>query len=254
MPSPSRKIVSAHTNEAFRKELIAIFARGAGHGFSYAEQLRFALDQGLGAFGVRAARAVPERAEETTQEFLQLYAKAVETLPAFDDVLGPLYMDLASVGGKQILGQYFTPQTVADMMAQMGACATSPADASQLVTVCDPAAGSGVMLLSFLRHIEQAFGATALANISVTAVDLDAYCASVCALQLLTNISVRGLLLGELLVVHGNSLFPEELWDTVVHATHPNLNLQDVSPAAHATRKESVRHAASTPGQVELPF
>lgn len=62
----------------------------------------------------------------------------------FHDVLGDLFMDLVSHGHN---GQYFTPQNVCDMMSLMVMGDHNP-DMPENPTVCDPACGSGRMLLS----------------------------------------------------------------------------------------------------------
>ena len=64
----------------------------------------------------------------------------------FTDLIGGYYMEFAlSSKGQQWNGEFHTPKTVCDLMAKMtmGDIELLPAD--QLITVCEPACGSGVM-------------------------------------------------------------------------------------------------------------
>lgn len=252
--SKTTKRVVAPSNDRTRQALLDVFERGRGYGFSYAEQLRHALDVGLHRFGLGTSPEVPEKLRETTRLFLETYASAVRELPPFEDILGPLYMDLASRGGKQILGQFFTPQTIADFMSRMLHGDASPAHSDQLVRVCDPASGSGVMMLSYCRAVLDEFGSEGLAHVSITCVDLDRYCALMSALQFLCNAMICGVSYGELIVVHGNSLFPDKLWDVVVHATHSRFSADSIPPATHEDLKQAVQRAAQVAHQQDLSF
>lgn len=89
----------------------------------------------------------------------------------FYDALGDLFMDCVSFGRN---GQFFTPQPVCDMMAEIN----HGADLEPGKTVCDPACGSGRMLLAMgkLQRRLKFFGA-----------DNDITCAKMAALNLLVN-------------------------------------------------------------------
>lgn len=80
--------------------------------------------------------------EEFAKLFMQWTIAADNDGEGFYDALGDLFMDLISHGNN---GQYFTPQNVCDMMAimTMGDIATKDAP-----TICDPAGGSGRMILA----------------------------------------------------------------------------------------------------------
>jgi predicted RNA methylase len=89
----------------------------------------------------------------------------------FYDVLGDLFMDCVSHGKN---GQFFTPQPVCDMMAQM----TYGNDLAEGKSICDPACGSGRMLLSVgkLQRKLRFYGA-----------DNDHTCVKMAVLNLLVN-------------------------------------------------------------------
>jgi len=127
---------------------------------------------------------------EQGEEFgrlLGLYVDAVEEQP-FHDILGELFMrlDVNSVRA----GQFFTPWTVAEMMARMQ---FDPSDFKRVVaekgfvTVCDPAVGSGVMLLSFARVVHGEFGRWGTSKLRLYGTDIDQRCVLMCRIQLRMN-------------------------------------------------------------------
>jgi type I restriction-modification system DNA methylase subunit len=116
-----------------------------------------------------------------------LYLQAVEELP-FRDILGSLFMrlDIKSAAA----GQYFTPLPVAEMMARM----TFDRDEFLRivkergeVSVCDPAVGSGVMLLAFGKAVHDAFGREGTDRLRLYGMDIDARCVAMCRIQLRMN-------------------------------------------------------------------
>jgi hypothetical protein len=89
----------------------------------------------------------------------------------FYDALGELFMECVSHGRN---GQFFTPQPVCDMIAQM----VYGDDLKEEKTVCDPACGSGSMLLAMakLQRKMKFFGA-----------DSDITCVKMCVLNMIVN-------------------------------------------------------------------
>jgi type I restriction-modification system DNA methylase subunit len=73
-----------------------------------------------------------------------LLAMLGELLEEFSDPLGELYMEMISKGH---MGQYFTPEHVCDLLAEV-----SIASAEDCKTVLDPTCGSGRMLLSAAKR------------------------------------------------------------------------------------------------------
>jgi len=67
----------------------------------------------------------------------------------YQDVIGSLYMELGMSDSRHF-GQYFTPWNVARMMAQMvlGTPDFSQYTVYNPMTICDPACGSGILLLA----------------------------------------------------------------------------------------------------------
>jgi type I restriction-modification system DNA methylase subunit len=116
-----------------------------------------------------------------------LYLQAVEELP-FRDILGTLFMklDINSVRN----GEFFTPFCIAEMMAMM------TFDREEFlrlvkergeVSVCDPACGSGVMLLAFGKVVHDALGKDGTNRLRLYGMDIDSRCAAMSRIQLRMN-------------------------------------------------------------------
>jgi hypothetical protein len=161
------------------------------------------------------------------------------------DVLGPLYMELASHGGHKQLGQFFTPWGIASMMTRM-TVGEKPEDNGQPLRVCDPACGSGVLLLAWVNHALFHWGEDALPRLAVTGCDIDPYCARIMAVQLVANCNIFKLKLGEILILCGNTLVPSQGLETIIHAT---AYLPQDSPPSLAPAPE--RLAAAAPAHAD---
>ncbi len=127
---------------------------------------------------------------EQGQEFgrlLGLYVNAVDVYP-FRDILGEIFMRLDVNSARS--GQYFTPMSIAEMMARMQ---FDRNDFERLiaekgfVTVCDPAVGSGVMLLAYAKVVHETLGRPALAKVRFYGTDIDERCVNMCRIQIRLN-------------------------------------------------------------------
>ncbi len=222
-------------------------------GYRYAPHQMFGyfLTGILALWGLPKWQTVPDDAEPVIAKAIETYADIVRAQEPFDDVLGPLYMELASRGGRSALGQFFTPFPLSSMMAQMTVGDVPPDDSGSLYRVCDPACGSGVMLLAFAQQALRQWGKAALLRLSLTGCDLDPYCARMTAIQAIASCNLHDLQLGEVLVLCGNSLRPWQDMDTVVHASAPSVVEQP--PTQAPERLAALAHAAqSRPELVQL--
>lgn len=193
---------------------------------------------------------VPKEVAPAIGEAVEEYGRLVAAAPPFTDILGPVYMELRSRGSKQALGQFFTPWPIASMMARMTAGTRPATTEGPLFRVCDPACGSGVMLLAFINTVLTDWGPDYLRRISVTGCDLDSFCAQMTMVQLLANCSMHDLVLGEVVVLRGNSLGPFENLETVLHANAPEIVS---TPAQSPARLHALAGAARThPDLVQL--
>jgi hypothetical protein len=164
---------------------------------------------------------------EEGEEFgrlLGLYVDAVVVDP-FRDILGELFMrlDVNSVRA----GQFFTPEPIAEMMARMQFDEESfkrLVEEKGAVTVCDPAVGSGVMLLSFAKVVHQALGRWGTGKLRLYGTDIDIRCVNMCRIQLRMNGldsfgRMAGLLAGQVSVTSQEAIpdvIPDAVPDVVI--------------------------------------
>lgn len=155
---------------------------------------------------------------------LGLYVDAVENDP-FRDILGELFMrlDVNSVRS----GQFFTPEPIAEMMARMQFDQDAfkrLVEEKGVVTVCDPAVGSGVMLLSFAKVVHQALGRWGTGKLRLYGTDIDVRCVNMCRIQLRMNGldsfgRMAGLLAGQVSVTSQEAIpdvIPDAVPDVVI--------------------------------------
>lgn len=125
------------------------------------------------------ARYAPED-KETFTKLLGLlhmeYIKNVTTGGGWCDPLGKMWMLYASASGKKMAGEFYTPEAVCSMMAQMTITDTEPTDT---INVLDPAAGSGRTLLAAGR-VSPAVNRW----MKATAVDINRTTCKMCAINL----------------------------------------------------------------------
>ncbi|WP_411839647.1 N-6 DNA methylase [Paracoccus sp. ME4] len=132
---------------------------------------------------------------------LDLLIEALEEGP--QDVLGPIYMDLG-LGSKE-LGQFFTPNPLTRLMAEL----VAPEDSNDGPrAISDPACGSGgTFLAEAARHIEA--GRNPAMRMAVHGIDVSRTAILMCYIQLtLWNIPA------ELVVGNAITLEVREIWRT----------------------------------------
>lgn len=86
---------------------------------------------------------------------LALLVTEMEGAP-FTDILGPYYIEVGSKFSRDLRGEFYTPQPVGEAMARMLVDAPKIIAEGRPITVCDPASGSGGLLLSVAREFAQA--------------------------------------------------------------------------------------------------
>ena len=108
----------------------------------------------------------------------------------FADVLGPVYMEIASDWGKKHMGQFFTPWNVALFMAQMIIGPHEPDLDKRLsgdgepVTMNEPCCGSGVLMLAAKGVVAKEYGRPALRRFLVYGQDIDNLCVRMAQIQM----------------------------------------------------------------------
>lgn len=121
------------------------------------------------------------------QRELRAAAQAVADLAkhTFEDALGPIYMQFGhSKGG---LGQFFTPWSIASMMARLQLPPDGALPASRPFRIADTSCGAGIMLLAAADALPADF--LAAAGAEFTGIDIDPVCAEMTRL----NLAIHGL-------------------------------------------------------------
>lgn len=153
-------------------------------------------------------------AKRYTRDELEGFARLLGIVVALldaepKDVLGQLYMQLEL--GNTHTGQFFTPPEVSEVIARMTFGDGSELAGKPFVTLCEPACGSGGMVLSFVKVMLEK-GLNPAERVWVQAQDIDRTAALMCYLQLaLWNIPAA--------IVVGNTLTGQarEVFYTPVH-------------------------------------
>jgi hypothetical protein len=211
------------------------------------ELLRWLVNDVLADFGLRPQEPAPEDAGEWLRRSAIVYADLAARFP-FCDVLGHLYQSIGSRGHRGALGQFFTPSSVSALIGSVLVGGVErPAD-GRLLRACDPACGSGALVLAFMQAQTQTNGPDALRHWSITAIDLDVLCARMCAAQVLSNLFLQRIELGELVVYRGNALGPPSGLSVVIHTTVADLTPDLVLPAMHPSRVAALRAVVEAHG------
>lgn len=223
-----------------------------GHGrYRPSDLLSWLVDKILQGFGL-PTDAPPDDVVGWLREQHLAYARAVSQHP-LEDLLGNVYEELASRGHRGALGQFFSPSSIGELMSSiLGGMEAAHAkmqqrsDRDDLVRICEPACGSGALLLSFMRSAVAAGGRSALESYSFTAIDLDRLCARICAAQILVNMHIHDHSVGELVVYHGDALDDPASLKVVIHASIRSLGPDLVLPALHPSRVAALRDASAS--------
>lgn len=149
---------------------------------------------------------------------VELYGKAMQADEPFADILGNVYMAIASRGGKSMLGQFFTPGEVAEMNARMLGLTGSGLNPTRLTMIGDPACGSGALLLAVARVVLEDSGPATLNRIFLDGTDLDRICARLAAVQIVANVNLHRFDLGGVEIRHGDTL-RVKTYETIISAS-----------------------------------
>ena len=156
------------------------------------------------------------------------------------DVLGILYMEL-EISSKD-KGQFFTPQAVSDLMAEMTYGEDLKALDKPFITLSEPACGAGGMVLAFVKTMINA-GHNPAEKLWVQCIDVDRCVALMCYVQLsLWNIP------GEVVVGNCLSLEVREMWRTPQH----HLGFWK-SKLARKSQEEAAEHEANFDEETSMP-
>lgn len=200
------------------KEIVKSHLQG---GHDAAKWFSWLIDDCLAGFGKKLDQPWDETQHERLFQLSGLYGQIVHEHP-YTDILGLTYQELASNYGRKGLGQYFSPDEIARLMAQM-TFDRALFEKQEVVRFSEPTAGSGVMVLAFMRTVIQD-NPDWMRKLSVTMVDLDKVCVKMSVLQVLANNLIHQANLGEIRALHGNSLGNRQNLALFYHASTPDYD------------------------------
>ncbi len=214
--TPSSLSTATESERALSK---AVFDSDLTLGHRAVDWFNWLVDDCLANFGKRLEQPWEKKQNDHLFELGKLYGKAVVENP-FKDILGSIYQELASNFGKKGMGQYFTPNSLAGMMTAIN-YNRAHFENQEVVRFYEPASGSGVFPLSFMKTVLQD-NPEFMKKLSITCVDLDLLCVKMTVLQVLGNNLMHDCHLGEIKVYHGNSLGDPNNLDVFYHASTPD--------------------------------
>lgn len=235
------------------KDLLKAFTHHEMNKHRIHEWWSFFIKDILAGMGKKIETPWSEYQKEHLYKIGQEYAKAVIALPPFYDILGTLYMELSSKGSSKYLAQYFTPMPIAQMMTKMTMPDKLPEE-KNIFRIYEPATGSGVMVLSALAHFLE-HGEDQLHKISITANDLDRICCGMTTAQIMANLHIHQLSLGEIFITHGNTLGRPEDLSIFYHAArpdYPTMSIKVLSNILEANKAEIQRKIDEKKSQLSL--
>ena len=166
-----------------------------------------------------------------------------------NDCLGKLFMELELHSHWH--GQYFSPWPIASMMARLTLADSEHLLQKECITVHEPAAGSGVMVMAFAQALRD-MGINYQQRMHAHVVDVEQTAVHMAYVQLsLMNIPA--------FVIHGNSLSLQEwsVWTTPAHILGGwSFKLRRRSKGTAMTNEfvDSVRESATgQPGDLDPP-
>lgn len=247
--------MSAHKSQPrdFRKILDRISHRHGNHRV-------FAAFTRCAACALAAQTREAEYLEEAKQwetADLDLFGEALGALVLemearpFEDILGGCYVEFAlSQKGQEWNGEFHTPKNVCDLIARMMLGDAESLPAQGPITVCEPACGTGAMILS----VAQVCPPEARRRLRVTAIDINR---TACDMAFI-NTTLWGI---PTRVIHGNSLSLEcwAAWSNI-HYLCPwlPLGLRLQTPEAleqgQPPRPAEVERIKASLGQQEFVF
>lgn len=176
----------------------------------------------------RYLEIVKKYSKEDLQKFAELLAITTKAFmignnPYFQDFLGNIYMICGF--GSSTQGQFFTPYSVCQAMAQMQGIP----EKNKIITVMDCAVGGGALPIAYAEHLYKN-GINYQMNMLLHATDISINSCAMCMVQC----SLLGI---PAIIVHGNSLTLEtwEVWET------PMVGINLVTERLEAQKRNGVQ-------------
>ena len=145
------------------------------------------------------------------QQAFGLLVKEMQT-KSYTDLLGGVHETFGSKRGKELSGEFYTPQAICRFMAR---ATVSEAPSKHRLTVHEPATGSGRMILALAEHLAETFG------IAPTRLWVEAWDVNLAPVYMTyINTTLWGIPCN---VVHGNTLSLEvfDVWPNLFSTLYP---------------------------------
>ncbi|MBW8017924.1 MAG: N-6 DNA methylase [Planctomycetes bacterium] len=135
-------------------------------------------------------RAMDKRAVTITSQIVGMLMKVLCYDYCIWDYLGEVYMQIASMSKSKVLGQFFTPFHICEMMAkvQLGnikSLISKSQRENRRVSIMEPCVGSGAMLLACKKIIIEEVGLSGLDHFEFFGQDIDPVCVKMCRIQMI---------------------------------------------------------------------
>lgn len=151
-----------------------------------------------------SGRDHPTGYREALNELTRDYIFEVYNSEHFADILGPVY-ELHSA--KQSLEQFFTPPSIATLLAEMSIGHVDKNLTGENSSVInDSSCGAGALLLAHLRKIYQSGNAAAISRVEVYANDIDLSMCKIVTVQIIMSSALKQTPLKRLQVSNGDTL------------------------------------------------
>ena len=136
------------------------------------------------------------------------YITAVLAHEPYEDILVYVFTELQLGGASSDLGQFLTPPDLCRLAAEIAIDnqRRHPVGMGGMLKISDPCCGAGGLLLASIATHYKAGGVDAVANLDISANDLDPLCSAMTALQLMASMMLFQLPLGRVDITVGNTL------------------------------------------------
>jgi len=138
---------------------------------------------------MKTARKMDKRAVTVISQIVGMLMKALCYDYCIWDYLGEVYMQIASMSKSKVLGQFFTPFHICEMMARVQLGDIKPLinkaqTDNRRITIMEPCVGSGAMLLACKKVIIEEVGLCGLDHFEFYGQDIDPVCVKMCKIQM----------------------------------------------------------------------
>ncbi len=145
-------------------------------------------------FGFTELQANPKTPPAWSVEVLEAYLAAVQSNDPWMDIFSEIHAAMFDSSAKQ-LSQHFTPNYVAQKTLKfLSSGLDHKKESKDLITVCDPCCGSGVLVLAQLNQME--IDGFNINRVELYLNDKDPLCCAMTLMQLMANIVVHGKSIG----------------------------------------------------------